>query len=75
MESLHQWASVSDGLAFKVEDCPNPSDLVAQIKAKLEQVRQGKHMRQPIGVNAWMLVIVAGCLGAEWLLRKKWNLV
>jgi uncharacterized membrane protein len=74
MESLRQWASVSDGLAFKVEDCPNPNDLVAQIKAKIEQVRHGKQMRRPIGVNGWVLALVAGCLGGEWLLRKKWNL-
>jgi hypothetical protein len=31
LESLSQWASVSDGLAFKVEDCPKAADLVAQI--------------------------------------------
>lgn len=74
MESLRQWASVSDGLAFKVEDCPNPNDLVAQIKAKIEQVRQGKQMRRPVGINPWMLALVAGCLAGEWLLRKKWNL-
>ena len=29
METLRQWASVSDGLAFKVEDCPAAADLVA----------------------------------------------
>jgi hypothetical protein len=75
MESLRQWAAVSDGLAFKVEECPNPTDLVAQIKAKIEQVRHGKQMRRPIGLNGWVLCLVLGCLGAEWLLRKKWGLV
>jgi hypothetical protein len=75
METLRQWASVSEGLAFKVEECPDATDLVAQIKAKVEEVRQGKQMRRIIGVNGWVLAFVLGCLGAEWLLRKRWGLV
>ena len=74
METLRQWASVSDGLAVKIEDCPDASDLVSQIKAKIEQVRQGKQTRRPVGVNAWMLGLVVGCLGAEWMLRKRWGI-
>ncbi|HWH68075.1 MAG TPA: hypothetical protein VNT26_01710, partial [Candidatus Sulfotelmatobacter sp.] len=75
METLRQWASVSDGLAFKVEDCPKAQDLVSQIQAKIEQVRQGKQMRQPVGINGWMLALVLGCLGGEWVLRKRWGLL
>ena len=75
MESLRQWASVSDGLAMKVEDCRDASELVSQIKAKIEQVRHGKQMRRPVGMNGWMLALVVGCLGGEWLLRKRWGLV
>jgi uncharacterized membrane protein len=74
METLQQWASISDGLAVKVEDCHNAADLVAQIKAKIEQVRHGKPMRRPVGVNGWLLTLVVGCLGGEWLLRKRWGL-
>ena len=74
METLRQWAAVSDGLAFKVEDCPAASDLVAQIKAKVEEVRRGKQMRQAIGINGWMLTLVLGALASEWLLRKRWGL-
>ena len=74
METLQQWAAVSDGLAVKVEDCRDAGDLVAQIKAKIEQIRQGKQMRRPVGVNGWVLALVVGCLGAEWLLRKKWGI-
>jgi hypothetical protein len=75
METLRQWASVSDGLAVKVEDCPNATDLVTQIKAKIEEVRHGKPIRRPAGLNVWMLGLVLGCLGAEWLFRKRWGLV
>jgi uncharacterized membrane protein len=74
MEALQQWASISDGLAVKVEDCRDAADLVAQIKAKIEQVRHGKPMRRPVGVNGWLLTLVVGCLGGEWLLRKRWGL-
>jgi uncharacterized membrane protein len=74
METLQQWASVSDGLAMKVEDCRDAADLVTRIKAKIEQVRHGKQVRLPIGVNGWLLALVLGCLGGEWLLRKRWGL-
>lgn len=75
METLQQWASVSDGLAFKVEDCPDASDLVAQIKAKVEEVRRGQQTRHVIGVSGWTLLVVLGCLGSEWVLRKRWGLM
>ena len=75
METLRQWAAVSDGLARKVEDCGDAGDLVTQIKARIEQVRHGKPLRQPLGVNGWMLLLVVGCLGGEWVLRKRWGLV
>jgi uncharacterized membrane protein len=74
MEMLQQWASVSDGLAMKVEDCRDAADLVAQIKAKIEQVRHGKEMRRPLGMNGWVLALVVGSLSGEWLLRKRWSL-
>jgi hypothetical protein len=74
METLQQWASVSDGLAMKVEDCRDAADLVTRIKAKIEQVRHGKQVRLPVGVNGWLLALVLGCLGGEWLLRKRWGL-
>ncbi len=74
METLRQWASVSDGLAVKVEDCRDAGDLVGQIKAKIEEVRRGKQMRRPAGVNGWVLALVLGTLGTEWVLRKRWGL-
>jgi hypothetical protein len=74
METLRQWAAVSDGLAVKVEECPDASGLVSQIQKKIEQVRRGQQMRRPAGVNGWTLSILLGCLAAEWLLRKHWQL-
>ena len=75
METLKQWAAVSDGLALKAEDCSDASKLVHQIKSKIEEVRQGRQMRRPIGINAWMLALVMGSLAGEWILRKNWDLV
>jgi uncharacterized membrane protein len=75
METLRQWASVSDGMAVKVEDCPSANDLVAQIKAKIEQVRQGKRLRRPAGINGWLLGLALASLSTEWVLRKRWGLV
>jgi len=75
METLRQWASVSDGLAMKIEECGNAGDLVSQIKAKIEQVRHGKPVRRPIGANVWMLSLVLGCLGGEWIVRKRWGML
>ncbi|MBI2925385.1 MAG: VWA domain-containing protein [Verrucomicrobia bacterium] len=72
METLRQWASLSEGLAFKVEDCPGANELIAQIKTKVEQARRFRPTRTPAGVNVWTLVTVLGCLGAEWMLRKRW---
>jgi hypothetical protein len=74
MEVLRQWALVSDGLAMKIEDCSDAGELVAQIQSRIERVRQGKQVRRPAGVNGWMLALILGCLGTDWVLRKRWGL-
>jgi hypothetical protein len=74
METLRQWAALSDGLAMKVEDCRDPGEIASQIKARLEAVRRQRETRQPVGVNAWVLALALGCLGGEWILRKRWRL-
>lgn len=75
METLRQWASMSDGLAFKVEECPKAADLVAQIKAKVQQVQSAQETVQIVGLRWPTLTLVLGCLCAEWLLRKQWALI
>lgn len=74
METLRQWASVSDGLAFKVEDCPDAADLVSRIKGKIQEVRHAKMVRRPIGLNGWTLTLVLAGLCGDWLARKHWGL-
>jgi uncharacterized membrane protein len=75
METLRQWASVSDGLAMKVEDCRDAAQLVQAITSKIEQVRQNQRLLRPLGINPWVLTLVLGCLAGEWVLRKKWGLL
>jgi uncharacterized membrane protein len=75
METLRQWASVSDGLAVKVEDCRDAADLARAIIAKVETQRQNRQHRRPIGLNVFTLGVVIGCLGGEWILRKRLGLV
>jgi metal-sulfur cluster biosynthetic enzyme len=74
METLSRWAAVSDGLVFKAEECPKATDLVGQIRTKVEQLRVSQKTPQQVGVNAWTLSMVLSCLTAEWLLRKRWLL-
>ncbi len=74
METLRQWASLSDGLALKMEECPGGDSLVAQIKRKIDDARRFKPLRRPAGVDGWVLSLVLAALGAEWLLRKQWGL-
>ncbi|MCI0748201.1 MAG: VWA domain-containing protein [Verrucomicrobia subdivision 3 bacterium] len=74
METLRQWASVSGGLALKVEDCRDGGDIVAAIRQKVEQAQRSRQIQKPFGVNGWTLSLVLGCLSAEWLLRKRWGL-
>ncbi len=74
MEALRQWAALSDGLAVRCEDCSDAGKLVREIKARAERPRQDVSHRRPVGVNGWVLAMLAGCLCAEWSLRKRWEL-
>ncbi len=74
METLRQWASASHGFAVKAEDCTDPAWLISRIRAKREQTQHKAYLRQPLGMNGWSMGLVLGCLGGEWLLRKRWRL-
>ena len=75
MENLSQWASLSEGLALRAEDCRDTSDLAGRIARKIEQARDARKIRAPIGVNGWTLALALGCLSLEWVLRKRWDLI
>jgi uncharacterized membrane protein len=75
METLRQWAAVSEGLAFRAEECQEAVDLVAQIKAKIQDRQRSQPTRDILGLHWTTMTLVLGCLVAEWVLRKKWGLI
>ena len=74
MENLRQWASLTGGIAVKVEDCDDAGQLIEQIKAQAERPSRGRHSRMPVGMNHWILIALLACLCGEWALRKRWRL-
>jgi len=76
LETLNQWAAVSDGLAFKAEECPQAADLVAQIRKKVQQqVSRIQDTPRRVGLNPWTFTLLLSCLTTEWFLRKRWALI
>ena len=73
MEILEQWASITDGMAVRAEDCASGSELITQIKTKIERSHQARQRRMPAGMNGWIFTALLSALCAEWLLRRKWN--
>ncbi|MBM3882484.1 MAG: hypothetical protein FJ387_22630 [Verrucomicrobia bacterium] len=74
LETLRQWASLSGGLACKVEECTDPAELVDQVRARVEELRRFNPTRRPAGMNGWILAAILTALAVEWVLRKKWLL-
>jgi hypothetical protein len=74
METLRQWASLSGGTAIRSEDHRDVGRLIDEVQASIEQSRQTTVYGAPLGINGWLLCALLGCLGAEWLLRKRWRL-
>ena len=75
MENLRQWANLSGGMAIRFEDYETADQLVDQIKASGEQPLRRRPIRQPLGINGWVLGMLLGCLCVEWAARKRWGLV
>jgi hypothetical protein len=73
MENLRQWARMSGGSAMAAEDCRSEG-LVSELKARVAQVRTGRHRRRPLGLDGRVMSAVLLCLGGEWLLRRRWGL-
>lgn len=74
MENLRQWASLSDGLALKAEDCRSAGELIKALRERAEEARKMPARPLPAGMNGWTLFSLLTCLAAEWGLRKTWDL-
>jgi hypothetical protein len=73
MDTLDQWATLSGGVAKKIEQAEDAHELVRQVIERSDEARRQLPDREPLGINGWMLSIIAGCLATEWILRKRWG--
>ena len=73
MESLRQWANLSDGVTLKVEDCHSLDKVIEELKISTAPQQQ-RPRSVPAGINGWTMLLLFGCLCTEWLLRKRWGL-
>lgn len=73
METLLQWASMSNGLAVKAEECSDAKELINQIRDKIEQAQRIKKNPIPLGINLPIFLLLLSCLLSEWILKKHWN--
>jgi uncharacterized membrane protein len=75
MENLRQWAALTQGTAFAEEDLKSIDPLITAIHREMEKAKAEDTSRLPLGLNGWLLMLLLGCLGGEWILRKRWNLL
>ncbi len=75
MENLKQWASLTQGQAFKSEELLDPGPLLAAIHKHLQSNENASSDRMPWGIQASTLFALLGMLCVEWVLRKQWNLL
>lgn len=74
METLRQWAALSDGLAVRAEDCRGAGDLIAWLRRRVEQPPLERAPHRPAGDDGRVLATLLAALAAEWALRKAWGL-
>jgi uncharacterized membrane protein len=75
MDNLRQWSALTQGEAFAEEDLHDIAPLMTAIHHHMELAAQESTSRLPLGLDGRALAVLLACLGAEWLLRKRWNLL
>jgi hypothetical protein len=73
MESLRQWARMSDGLALPAEECSDGEALMEHIRQRAEAAYRQRPVQKPAGINGGMLLVLLSLLAGEWLLRRRWD--
>lgn len=74
MRQLEQWAAVSYGTAVKVEECGSVEALLEQVIERADEAARRMPRQEPAGMSGWTLLLLAACLGTEWVLKKRWGL-
>jgi uncharacterized membrane protein len=75
MDNLRQWSALTQGAAFAEEDLRDIAPLITAIHRQMQMAEQENTSRMPLGLDGRILAVLLVCLGAEWLLRKRWNLL
>lgn len=75
METLHQFARISGGVALEA----NPdTDFGPILQHYLEPERPPQldvSYAVPAGTSFWSLILLLTCISAEWIFRKKWGML
>jgi len=75
METLRQWAAISGGSAWTVEEArARAPDFTKSLLTQIEEARASRQHRNPVDFSWWSVGLVLGPLCAGWILRKRWML-
>lgn len=73
MATLERWASVTRGVALRGESVRGAEDFERLMNARMSELRDPDPRRHPFDFGRMFLLIVAGALSGEWMLRKRWK--
>jgi hypothetical protein len=75
MDTLRQWAGLTGGIAVKAEECRDATMLLETIRdrAKSPELNQTASRSAPLGMKWFVLLVLIGLVGTEWVLRKRWD--
>jgi hypothetical protein len=75
MDTLRQWAALTGGMAVKAEECRDAGALLETIQSRAQSPEADEMAPRstPVGLNWFVLVMLIGLVGTEWILRKQWD--
>jgi hypothetical protein len=75
LQQLAEITADHGGAAFSADDVDELIDVIARRRRQAETPVIEKHRLGDDPLSGWLLFVVfAGCLSAEWLLRRRWGL-
>lgn len=75
MESLRQWAALTDGRALRIEDCDDPAAIVELVRERAEAARAAADpVRSPAWPRPEIFALLLCALCGEWISRKRWEM-
>lgn len=74
METLGRWAATTRGVALRGESLRSVGEFGMVFDARMKDSVPPDPGRRPLDHNWVFVILSAGCLSLEWLLRKRWKL-